>query len=189
MPPKRRNEEQITEKDIKKGRKRNKFFNLQIEQLENKEELLYVLKSYELNPISIISKDDVIEVEYRKDQDPLSLLSEIHENENYNISGTNSLRTFKANYSLRKITLHFNDSVDMKSISKFQENLKNVEIIRHNNKLVIRCESDVKIIVDNALRLMSELCVKSFVNSKLSIVNSMKHLENELNCLLIKTEK
>ena len=62
MPPKRRNEEQITEKDIKKGRKRNKFFNLQIEQLENKEELLYVLKSYELNPISIISKDDVIAV-------------------------------------------------------------------------------------------------------------------------------
>lgn len=117
-------------------------------------ELQTVLCKYDLR-VDLTMKDN-IGVKYRKDQDILELLTEMNKNDNFIITGTNTLRHFNARYHPRNITLVLPIDASFRAFLPLLEETiletdPDVRITRQDNELTITHE-DAKPIVHKAIR-------------------------------------
>ena len=98
---------------IKRGRKRESTFILEVSSEHNLPELCTILQQYDLHPIKL--QPNLLEVEYRKTQNVLILLSKINDKENFTIHGSyNNFKHFIAQFQLKKLCVEF-DEIDLKT--------------------------------------------------------------------------
>lgn len=97
---------------IKRGRKRENTFILEVSSEHNLPELSSILQKYDLHPI--ILQPNLLEVEYKKTQNVLILISKINDEENFAIHGSyNNFKHFIAKFQLKKLCVEF-DEIDLK---------------------------------------------------------------------------
>jgi len=153
-------------REAKRGRRRESAFILEVAS-NDKSELCTVLEKYELIPV--VLQSNLLEVEYRKTQDVLNLLSKIHEDENFIIQGTSNFKHFIATFELKKINIKFHE-MDLKLIEKLETELliadAEIKLCRDMTDNILIIEHDaVKDIVDAALNVLKDILVFIEINS------------------------
>ena len=153
-------------REAKRGRRRESAFILEVAS-NDKSELCTVLEKYELIPV--VLQSNLLEVEYRKTQDVLNLLSKIHEDENFIIQGTSNFKHFIATFELKKINIKFHE-MDLKLIEKLETELliadAEIKLCRDMTDNILIIEHDaVKDIVDAALNVLKDILVFREISS------------------------